>query len=191
MKIVGVGAGPDLLTLEAISAIESAEVIFGSKRAIELVKDHIKCKVYVISDYTLRSIPENAVVLATGDPMLSGLGKFAGENDQVIPGISSLHLACARLRISIEGLAVISAHSRDIEQVKQKIIIELENGNNIFLLPDRSFGTKELAYFLRSREISRSISICEKLGYPDEHIETGTTERPPKTMSDLYCIVVS
>ena len=44
MKIIGVGAGPGLLTKEAIKAIENAKIIFGSKRAIELAKEHIKCK---------------------------------------------------------------------------------------------------------------------------------------------------
>jgi len=65
MKIVGVGAGPGLLTEEAISAIENATVIFGSKRAIALAKEHIGCEVHEITDYTLDSLPGNAVVLST------------------------------------------------------------------------------------------------------------------------------
>ncbi|SNQ59038.1 SAM-dependent methyltransferase [Candidatus Methanoperedens nitratireducens] len=77
MKIVGVGAGPDLLTQEAISAIGNATLIFGSRRAIELAKEHIKCEAHEITDYSLSSLPQDAVVLATGDPMLSGLGKYA------------------------------------------------------------------------------------------------------------------
>jgi len=53
MIIVGVGAGPGMLTQEAISAIRSADLIYGSKRAIELVRDHITigCTVEVIEDY--------------------------------------------------------------------------------------------------------------------------------------------
>ncbi len=191
MKIVGVGAGPGLLTEEAISAIESAKIIFGSKRAIELAKNHIGCEVREISDYTLNSLPENAVVLSTGDPMLSGLGKFAKEGDEIIPGISSMQLACSRLRLDAENLAVITAHSRDIGVVKNLILKELRDGKNIFLLPDQSFGVIELADFLKSLGLTRKISVCEQLAYAEERIEIGTTEKPPDAKTSLYSIVIS
>ncbi len=191
MKIVGVGAGPNLLTQEAVSAIESAEIIYGSKRAIELARKHIKCEAHEISDYTLKSLPENAVVLSTGDPMLSGLGKYARERDEIVPGISSLQLACARLRLDIENLVVISAHSREIGLVKKQLFIELVAGKNVFFLPDSSFGAVEVAGFLKSHQLSRRISVCEQLGYPDERIDTGTTDKPPHPESDMYCVVIT
>jgi cobalt-precorrin-7 (C5)-methyltransferase len=191
VKIVGVGAGPNLLTQEAISAIENATIIFGSKRAIELAKEHIKCEAHEITDYSLNSLPQNAVVLATGDPMLSGLGKYAKKGDVIIPGISSLQLACSRLRLDIDSLSVITAHSRDIEQVKNRLIMELRNGKNVFLLPDSSFGVNEIAGLLRSLNMFRKLSICERLAYPDELISTGTTEEPPAAGSNLYCIIIT
>ena len=191
MKIIGVGAGPGLLTMEAISAIESADIIFGSKRAIELVKEHIKCNTHELTDYTLESLPENAVVLSTGDPMLSGLGKFAKNGDEVVPGISSLQVALSRLFIDIGTVAVITAHSRDIEQVKARLIRELRDGKNVFLLPGSSFGVDEIASLLRMEGLSRKISVCERLAYPDERISTGTTERPPAAGTDLYCVMIS
>ncbi len=191
MKIVGVGAGLNLLTREAISAIESAEIIYGSKRAIELAQKHIKCEAYEISDYTLKSLPENAVVLSTGDPMLSGLGKYAREGDEIIPGISSLQLACARLRLDITNLVVISAHSREIGHVKKQLLMELGAGKNVFLLPDSSFGAVEVAGFLKSHQLSGRISVCERLGYPDERIDPGTTDKPPHPESDMYCVVIT
>lgn len=191
MKIVGVGAGPGLLTQEAVTAIENAKMIFGSKRAIELAKEHIRCEAREITDYTLRGVPENAVILSTGDPMLSGLGKHATEGDEIIPGISSLQLACARLHMDIDELSVITAHSRDVESVKDKLRKELADGKNIFLLPDPSFGIDEIAHLLLSNGISRQITACERLGYTDERIVSGTTENPPNTRSDMYCVVIS
>jgi cobalt-precorrin-7 (C5)-methyltransferase len=191
MIIVGVGAGPNLLTHEAISAIEGAEIIYGSKRAIELARKHIKCEAREISDYTLKSLPENAVVLSTGDPMLSGLGKYAREEDEIIPGISSLQLACARLRLDIEKLAVISAHSREIGNIKKQLLMELGAGKNVFLLPDSSFGAVEIGDFLKSHQLARRISVCERLGFPDERINTGTTDNPPHPESDMYCVIIT
>jgi cobalt-precorrin-7 (C5)-methyltransferase len=191
MKIVGVGAGPNLLTREAASAIEGASIIFGSKRAIELAKEHIKCETYELEDYTLKSLPWDAVVLSTGDPMLSGLGKFAKKEDVVIPGISSLQLACAYLRLDIEGLAVITAHSRDIDAVKTRLIRELNEGKNVFLLPDAAFGVNELVSLLKYVGLLRKIWVFEKLGYPDESISEATTENPPAARSGLYCIIIA
>jgi len=190
MKIVGVGAGPNLLTREAASAIEGARIIFGSRRAIELAKEHIKCEAHEIEDYTLNSLPQDAIVLSTGDPMLSGLGKFAKTGDVVIPGISSLQLACSHLRLEVEALAVITAHSRDVESVKSRLIKELGDGKSVFLLPDTTFGVDELAALLKLRGLSRRIWVFEKLAYPDEHISEGTTERPPVVNSEIYCIII-
>lgn len=191
MKIVGVGAGPNLLTPEAASAIDSARIIFGSRRAIELAGEIIKCEVHEIEDYTLNSLPQDAVVLSTGDPMLSGLGKFAKTGDVVIPGISSLQLVCSRLCLDVEEVAVITAHSRNVEAVKSRLIKELENGKNVFLLPDASFGMDEIAAMLKQRDISRRIWVFEKLAYPDERISEGTTQRPPVSKTGLYCIMIA
>ena len=87
--VVGVGCGPGMLTERAIAIIRDAELIYGSKSAIERAAPHIcsGCVVRTITDYkALRKLPENAVVLSTGDPMLAGLGYLGGE---VISGISS------------------------------------------------------------------------------------------------------
>ncbi len=191
MKIVGVGAGPDLLTEEAITAIENAQVIFGSKRAPELAKEHIKCKASILTDYSLKELSGNAVVLSTGDPMLSGLGKYAKPDDEIIPGISSLQLACARLRLDIEDISVITAHSRDIEVVKKRLLSELDHGMNVFLLPDSSFGAPEVAEFLNNHGLLREIAVCQQLGYSDERIVMGTSEEPPSVETDMYCIVIT
>lgn len=58
MKIVGVGVGPGMLTVEAVKAIQHAEVIYGSKRAIELAAEHICCETKHIKDYSrLHELP--------------------------------------------------------------------------------------------------------------------------------------
>lgn len=193
MKIVGVGAGPNLLTLDAINAIKNAKIIYGSKRAIEIAKEYINCKSTIVSeikDYNLaklKEIPKNAVVLSTGDPMLSGLGFLDGE---VISGISSLQIACARLKISLTNLAIITMHGRNIEKGKIAIVNELKQGKNVFLLPDPKFGVQPLAEFLQKHNLKVQIAVCENLAYPDERIEIGTTANPPSNESDLYCIVL-
>ncbi|HHI30843.1 MAG TPA: cobalt-precorrin-7 (C(5))-methyltransferase, partial [Candidatus Methanoperedenaceae archaeon] len=86
MKIVGVGVSKGMLTEEATSVIKSAKVIFGSKRAIAIASPYIKSETHEIDFKHLDEIPDDAVVLSTGDPMLSGLGALL--DGEIIPGIS-------------------------------------------------------------------------------------------------------
>lgn len=191
MIIVGVGVGPNMLTQEAIEAIRNASVVYGSERAIELASKYIKCETCKIENYrTLHLLPKNAVVLSTGDPMFSGLGKFAGEGDKIIPGISSLQVACVRLGVNLSNLAVITAHGRDPAPAKKALVQELKLGKNIFMLPDTSFGTVEVAAVLRELEMDARIYACEDLGYPDERISCGNVDTPPLVGSGMYCIMV-
>jgi len=72
---------------EVLEAIRNASVVYGSGRSIELAEPYIEGAVHEIKNYReLHLLPRDAVVLSTGDSMFSGLGKFAGEDDIVIPG---------------------------------------------------------------------------------------------------------
>ncbi|WP_406670822.1 cobalt-precorrin-7 (C(5))-methyltransferase [Methanolobus sp. ZRKC4] len=191
MIIVGVGVGPGMLTQEAIEAISSAPVVYGSKRAIELARDHIKCEAHPIKSFkNLHLLPADAVILSTGDPMFSGLGKFAGENDRVITGVSSIQAACARFHVEMSNLAMITAHGRDPAPAKEAFIREINLGKNIFLLPADSFGPKEVAAVLQEMNVNARICIYEDIGYPHERAVCGTVDEPPENHSDMYCIVI-
>ncbi|AEH61774.1 precorrin-6y C5,15-methyltransferase (decarboxylating), CbiE subunit [Methanosalsum zhilinae DSM 4017] len=192
MIIVGVGVGPGMLTEEAIETIRNASVVYGSRRSIEMVSEYIQCESKQIRDYTkLNLLPDDAVVLSTGDPMFSGLGKFARKGDRIVPGISSLQITCARLGVNMDNdLAAITAHGRDPTPAKKSFIQELELGKTIFLLPADSFGTQEIAEILSDKLVNSKICICENLGYSNERIVCGTPSNPPEPESGLYCIMV-
>ena len=192
MKIVGVGCGPGMLTEQAAQAIKSARSIYGSGRAIELVQKIIpkNCTVRSISDYrNLSQLPESAVVLSTGDPMLAGLGYLKGE---VIPGISSLQLAAARLHIPLSRVAVIVAHGRGHEKAMHDTVEELRRDRIVFLIADPKFDVLELYRRLMATGLSSpvSVAVCENLGYPDEKITTDDLAVPPLPESDLYSLVI-
>ncbi|ADI75017.1 precorrin-6y C5,15-methyltransferase (decarboxylating), CbiE subunit [Methanohalobium evestigatum Z-7303] len=191
MIIVGVGVGPGMLTEEAIEAIKNAPVVYGSKRAIETAEKYITGKANKIRDYkNLHLLPDDAVVLSTGDPLFSGLGKYASKNDRIIPGISSLHLACARLGVNMTELAAITAHGRGGNHSKHLLVQELKLGKNVLLLPDASFGPNEVAKVLHEFDINADIYTCEELGYPNERITGGNRTNPPEVQSKLYCIMI-
>jgi cobalt-precorrin-7 (C5)-methyltransferase len=191
MIIVGVGVGPNMLTEEAIEAISNASEVYGSPRSLELAAKYIVGEGKRIDDYKkLHLLPKDAVVLSTGDPMFSGLGKFAGAGDRIIPGISSLQVACVRTGVDMGGLAITNAHGRDPMPAKKDFLEQINLNKNIFLLPADTFGAIEVAEILKYRGIEASIYVCENLGYPNERISRGDVRHPPIAKSSLHCVVV-
>lgn len=187
MIIVGVGAGPGMLTQEAIEEISHARLVYGSRRAIELARRHIPsgCEVRTIEDYKrLRELPEEAVVLSTGDPMLSGLGYLKG---RVVPGISSLQVACARLKISMLKVVPITVHGREMDA--EVVASELHKGRCVFLISDDKTDLRGLCASLESQGLSRSVVVLTDLGYPQERIDVGSTACPPCSPG-LSCILI-
>lgn len=190
MKIVGVGCGPGMLTEDAVSAIENADLIYGSGRAIELASAHINkdCEVNEITDYkALRTLPENTVVLSTGDPMLAGLGYLPGE---IIPGISSYQYACAKLKIPMTKTTIVNAHAKDHKKAIDDISFDISREKIVFVIADPEFDIGRLAESLPAGSPECKIAVCERLGYPDERISTGDVNDPPAAESGLFVLFV-
>jgi cobalt-precorrin-7 (C5)-methyltransferase len=190
MKIVGVGCGPGLLTEQAIAVIAGATLIYGSDRAIGIARPHINpsCTVKTIDDFkSLRKLGGDAVVLSTGDPMLAGLGYLDGE---VVPGISSLQIALARLHIPLARVAIVVAHGTGHEKAIDETLAELARKRIIFLLTDPKFDLTGLYSRLEAVIPPVRIAVCEDLGYPSERIVTGSLRDPPRPRSDLYTLVI-
>lgn len=190
MKIIGVGCGPDMLTEQAIREISRAKIIFGSHRAIELARSHISpgCGVKTIDDFkNLKTLPPEAVILSTGDPMLAGLGYLSGE---VIPGISSLQVAAARLHIPVSRVTVVVAHGKGHEKGMQDTVEEIKHKKIVFLLADPKFSVHELYTRLAALSLPMKIALLENLGYPDERILIRDIQSPPLPDEPLYCLVI-
>lgn len=187
MIIVGVGIGPGMITQEAAKAVGQANLIYGSRRAIELARDYISpgSRAVEIEDYKkLSSLPEDCVVLSTGDPMLSGLGYLPG---RVIPGISSLQVACARLKISELNVVPISVHGRRMDP--EAIARELGCNRSVFLLTDDRTDLEGLCRQLEEKGLKRSVVALIDLGYPQERIDRGSTASPPRAPG-LSCVFI-
>lgn len=186
MIVVGTGCGPGMLTEAAIAVLREATLVYGSERAIELVRDQIPdgCDVRTIADYRkLRELPDHAVVLSTGDPMLAGLGYLPGE---VVPGISSLQVAFARLHLPLTRAAVVAAHGRDHTHAIEEAGREVNRGKIVFLIADPAFALSELG---RALPPATKVAVCEDLGYPEERIALGTAGHLPDARAGLFVVV--
>jgi cobalt-precorrin-7 (C5)-methyltransferase len=189
MKVVGVGCGPGMLTEQAIAAISNATILFGSKRAIALASAHIPkgCRVEEMTTFRPEQIPGDAVVLSTGDPQLAGLGYLGGE---IVPGISSLQVAAARLGIPLERVSVVVAHGKEHERALAEVAAEVELGKIVFIVADPKFSIEALASALAGSGEEISVAVCEDLGYPGERIGIGTITEPPVPVSRLFSMLV-
>lgn len=123
ITIVGCGPGaPEYLTEAARRAIERATVLVGARRLLALFPESPAERVAVGADIEacLAQIAARLergliVVLVTGDPGLASLARpvlrrFGRTACRVIPGISSVQVAFARLGIDWLGARILSAH---------------------------------------------------------------------------------
>jgi cobalt-precorrin-7 (C5)-methyltransferase len=190
MKIIGVGCGPGLLTEQAKKELKRARFAYGSDRAIEIARAYLpkNCTVRSIDDYKkLPALADTAVILSTGDPMLAGLGYLKGT---VIPGISSLQIAVARLHIPLSRVVVVVAHGRGHEQGMQDTVEEVQRGKIVFLLADPKFRVADLYNRLAGLSLPLQVAVCENLAYPEERIVVGDIAAPPQPEADLYALVI-
>jgi cobalt-precorrin-7 (C5)-methyltransferase len=126
VTIVGCGPGSsDYLTRAATQAIEHADVLVGAQRLLDLFPLNRGERLVVTAklDEVLDSMDErlqsrNIAVLVTGDPGLFSLAKrvierFGRDRCRVVPGISSVQVAFARLGLDWADARLISAHKED------------------------------------------------------------------------------
>lgn len=112
------------------------------------------------------------VVLASGDPGFFGIvrllgGRFGRENLRVVPGLSSVALAFARVGLSWDDAVTVSAHGRD----PRRAVNVCRAHPKVAVLTSPEFGPAELAQMLEG--LGRTFVVAEKLGRPDERVFQG------------------
>ena len=148
VTIIGIGVGKDTLTLEALEAIKDAEVLLGAKRMMGLVSDLYKdipkrlYPYYLSNDMADIVAAENAErfgVLVSGDVgFYSATAKMSdalSEYDlRFIPGISTVNVFFAKLKLPWQDAAFISVHGRKTDivgTVRRNRLTFCLTGNNV------------------------------------------------------------
>jgi precorrin-6Y C5,15-methyltransferase (decarboxylating) len=184
--IVGIGEdGWEGLNAEARQAIASSQILYGGTRHLEF----IPAAAYLRSRCPWPSPMAPAVeqilkehrgrrritVLASGDPMFYGVGvplthELSTSEFRVIPQISALSLACARLGWPIAETNVVSLVSRPIEQMHRYLYPD----QRVIVLSESTSSPLEVAKFLSQARFSESrMTLLENLGGPSERSYTG------------------
>ena len=182
--VVGIGAdGWDGLSPRARRAIETAEVLRGSARQLALVPAGVAAERVpwpspmgpAIRDLAAAHPGRRVVVLASGDPMLSGIGTSlvrqlgTGAVD-VVPHPSSVTLACARLGWAVEETTVVPAVGRPVELVAP----HATPGRRLLVLGSDGRTPAQVAELLVALGYGASrVVALARLGAPDERTFAG------------------
>ena len=183
-KVTIVGCGPGskkYLTGYALQQINNAEVLIGSRRLLSLFPDAGVDTFVLSNNYKLLitrivslSKSKKVVVLVSGDTGFFSyakliIDKIGIENCEVIPGISSVQLAFAKIGRAWNDACFMSLHGRTgkLASVVKKI---MEN-EKVAVLTDNSNNVKLIARKLLDAGLKdRKIYVCENLSLEKERI---------------------
>lgn len=181
-KVYVIGSGPgsaDYMLPAARREIERADCLIGAERLLSLFSYKDKKKICIegrfkkaISYIKKNKDKERIAVLVSGDPGLySFLGAirmaFSREEYVVIPGISALQLAFARIGESWQDAKIITIHGRG----KGNLAKEIKGSDKVFLFTDTKFPPGKIAEYLLLNGIkNRRVIVFEALTYPNERI---------------------
>lgn len=180
LRIIGVGTGaPDYLLPVAKKEIEKADCLIASKRLLSLFKRLKKEKIYLEGNfndailYIKKNLDKKRIaVLVSGDPglysFLERLKKdLKKESYEVIPGISALQVAFAKIGESWQDAKIISLHGRN----SNNLVKEIKSSSTVFLFTDSHFPPDKIAaYLLKNGIENRRTVVFENLTYPKERI---------------------
>lgn len=199
--VVGIGPGsPDYLLPIAKRAIENARVLVGSKRALDsFARDNIATKVIgrdikdVIDFIKHKLTIQDVVVMVSGDPgfysLLGALqGNFPSSQLTVIPGISSVQLAFARISQLWHNASLVSMHGRE----PSADCLKYEVNKKLGILTDFTYNPQKISQTLIAHgwPIESQVWLCENLSYDNERIVPSTLKQITTMEGFCHCVMV-
>ncbi len=182
VHIIGIGEeGLGGLTEAARKLIAQAELLIGENHTLALVPDAPGERLVVgtrLEEAVARleaAAQKKAVVLAVGDPLFYGVARFlcdrlGKDRFEVIPHVSSMQLAFARVKESWEEAFLTNLATHPIDTVLEQVLAAEKVG----LFTSEACPPAEVARTLLDREVDYFTAyVCENLGSPDERVTHG------------------
>ena len=200
ITVIGIGAdGMAGLAMPSRDELRRATVVYGSPRQLGMLDDTVTADRRQWSSpmldmvATLRDFSGDVHVLASGDPMLHGVGgsliRLCGPDKvRVLPHVSSVTLACARLGWSVQDTEVISLMMAGPHTAVRR-------GGQAVVLTRNGREPAELARLLYETGRGESVlTVLEQLGGPAERRRDGTARHwvaeAPDDIDDLNVVAV-
>lgn len=182
IHIIGIGDdGMEGLVSPARQLIDEAQLLVGAESTLARIPPS-KAQRLVVSgnlDDAVKQIAaagdKRIVVLASGDPLFYGVARYlcdklGKERFEVVPHVSSMQLAFARVKESWEEAYLTDVSNRPLEQVLEKI----RSATKVGLFTSDVCPPGAVAKAMLERRIDYfSAYVCENLGSPDERVTQG------------------
>jgi precorrin-6Y C5,15-methyltransferase (decarboxylating) len=181
--IVGIGDdGVEGMTAQARRLLEGAEVLLGPETCASLLPPALAARLETTSsleelvDRIERDAHRDLVVLASGDPLFYGTaryvcGRLGKDRFEVVPHVSSMQLAFARVKESWEEAFLANLSGQSIERVIDRV----RSSETVGLFTSEQWPPAAVARTLLEEGIdSFQAYVCENLGSPDERVTQGS-----------------
>lgn len=176
LTVVGIGPGAtEYLTLQAHAAINEAQILVGGARQLALFADIGAETRLLDSDldglisWLRERLDKRVVVLASGDPLVYGIGKrlaanFPPEQLRIMPGISSIQYLCAKAAVDMNELWITSSHGREPD------FNAIAAHQKVAMVTDQIIDPYAIAQAMLMRGLNPTLIIGENLSSADERI---------------------
>ncbi|MFS0900173.1 precorrin-6y C5,15-methyltransferase (decarboxylating) subunit CbiE [Mycolicibacterium litorale] len=199
--VVGIGAdGMAGLTPASAGELRRATTIYGSRRQLDLLDDTVRAErrewpsPLLPALQAIRDEPRGDVhIVASGDPMLHGIGGtalrlFGPDRVTVLPHVSSVTLACARLGWTVQDTEVVSLVTAAPHTAVRR------GGRAVVLSRDQTSPATLAALLTDTGRGDSEFTVFEQLGGPKER-RRGTTAGawaadPPGDVDPLNVVAV-
>ena len=183
VHIVGIGDdGVEGMTAQARRLVEAADVLVGPESCATLVPAAIRGR--LVSAANLEELVERieaagakrVVVLASGDPLFYGTARYVcsklgKDRFEVVPHVSSMQLAFARVKESWEDAFLANLSGQSIERVIDRV----RSSETAGLFTSDQWPATAVARALLDEGIDYfQAYVCENLGSPDERVTQGS-----------------
>ncbi len=176
--VIGVGIeGQEGFSSRVIDLIGRAEILLGAERQLELFPDFKGQRVKIGSNLAeiveiLEKTERRAVVLASGDPLFFGIGRYLlrnlpEEELAFVPNVTSVQYAFAKIKEPWDDAVFISAHGRGLKKAVDRIVA---NDKAAVLTDDVNTPAAIAAELMRRGRDGYTAWLCENLGTAEERI---------------------
>lgn len=198
--VVGIGAdGWEGLTDRVRTAVLGADEVIGSTRQLALLPDGGPQRMVLpspleplLDDLAART-SGTVCVLASGDPMLHGIGatlarRVDPQRLEVLPHPSAFALACAQLGWPAADVELVSAVARPAAVVARA----LQPGRRLVVYATGTEGAATVAAAVAERGFGPSrFVVLERLGGPDERVTESTAAEWGDQLADtLHAVAI-
>ena len=183
VHIVGIGDdGLEGVTAHARRLVEGAKRLVGPESCRSLLPAAVADRLETVAgledlvERIERTADADLVVLASGDPLFYGTaryvcGRLGKERFEVVPHVSSMQLAFARVKESWEEAFLANLSGQSIERVLDRI----RGADTVGLFTSDQWPPPAVARALLDDGIdSFQAYVCENLGSPDERVTQGS-----------------